>query len=132
MKVRTRVVLLELGPLGTRVAPVQVNVLVGSLDLPGNIHLDTRVSCDGDVGSTTHLHELGKDKAGRTGTNEENSSAERHLEDVHTVDGTRGGFEKGSLLVGEVLNLVALGEVASYVCKMKNIYQAKREKKLTI
>lgn len=117
--------------MGTRVAPVQVNVLVGSLHLPGNIHLDTGVSCDGDVRSTAHLHELGKDKTGRAGTDEENSSTERHLEDVHTVDGTRGGFEKGSLLIGEVLDLVALGEVASYICKMKNIYQAKREKKLT-
>lgn len=118
--------------MGTRIAPVQVNVLVGSLDLPSNVHLDTGVGSDGDVGSPAHLHELGKNKTGRAGTNKENSSAERHLEDVHTVDGTRGGFEKGSLLVGEVLNFVALGEVASYFCKLKNIYPVKKVKKNNI
>jgi hypothetical protein len=60
----------------------------------------------------THPHELRKDETGRTGTDEEHLGAEGHLELVHTVDSARGGLEKGRLLVRQVLDLVALGEVA--------------------
>lgn len=60
----------------------------------------------------THPHELRKDETGRTGTNEEHLGAEGHLELVHTVDSARGGLEKSRLLIRQVLDLVALGEVA--------------------
>lgn len=60
----------------------------------------------------THPHELRKDETGRTGTDEEHLGAEGHLELVHTVDSARGGLEKSRLLIRQVLDLVALGEVA--------------------
>lgn len=61
---------------------------------------------------TTDLHELGKDETGGSGTDQEDLGTEGHLEFVHSVNGARSGLEKGGLLVGKVLDLVALGEVA--------------------
>lgn len=62
---------------------------------------------------TSDLHQLSQDKTSRSSTDKEDLGTERHLQLVHSVDGTRSGLEKGSLLVREVLDLVALGEVAS-------------------
>lgn len=60
----------------------------------------------------THLDELGEDETGGAGSDQEHLGAERHLELVHSVDGARRRLEERGLLVREVLDLVALGEVA--------------------
>ena len=65
-----------------------------------------------DIRLPTHLDELGEDETGGSGTDQKNLGAESELELVHSVDSTRSGLKEGSLLVGEVLDLVALGEVA--------------------
>lgn len=65
--------------------------------------------------SSTHLHELSEDETRWSGTDQENLGTEWHLELVHSVDGARGGLEECRLLVGEVLDLVALGKVAAGV-----------------
>lgn len=61
----------------------------------------------------THLDELREDQTGRAGTDQQYLGAKGHLELVHAVNGARGGLEQGGLLVGKVLDLVALGKVAS-------------------
>ncbi len=65
-----------------------------------------------DSSHLAHLHELSENETGRTCADKEDLRAERHLDLVHTVDGTRSGLEQGSLLVREVLDLVAFGEMA--------------------
>ena len=61
---------------------------------------------------TTHLDELSEDETGGSGTDQEDFCAKRHLELVHSVDSARGRLEQGRLFVGEVLDLVTLGELA--------------------
>lgn len=51
----TRVVLLDLGPLGVGVLSLEVNVRIGRVDLSRNVHLDTLVGGDGDVSGSAHL-----------------------------------------------------------------------------
>jgi hypothetical protein len=51
----TRVLLLDLLPLGLCVLPVQVDVRVGSVELAGEVHLETLVGGDGDVAGTADL-----------------------------------------------------------------------------
>ena len=62
---------------------------------------------------TSDLHQLSQDKTRGSSTNQQDLGTEWHLELVHSVDSARSGLEKGGLLVGEVLDLVALGKVAT-------------------
>ena len=65
-------------------------------------------------GEETDLDELREDETGRSSTDQQDLGTKGHLQLVHAVDSARSGLEQGSLLVGEVVDLVALGEVAIY------------------
>jgi hypothetical protein len=111
-----RVVLLDLLPLSLGLlttSPLEPDVLVTTVELFGNVHLHTVVSGNDDLGSTVQLEQLSHAETGGTGTEQEDLGSDLGLELVESVDGTRGGFEQGSLLVRDVGVLEDLGLVAT-------------------
>jgi hypothetical protein len=72
--------------------------------LLGQIHLQTLRCGDHDLASSVHAEELGKDEAGRTGSEHEHGRTHLRGNLVETVGGAGGGLEKSSLNIGEVLD----------------------------
>lgn len=112
-----RVVLPQLLPLRGRVLPVELDVLVGGVQLLRDIHLDTLVRGDGDAVSAVQLQQLSEDQTGGTGAEQEHINAYWRVELVEAVNGTCRGLEKRGLLVGKVVDLVALALVVDNVLR---------------
>jgi len=110
-----RVILLDLLPLSLGLlstSTLEPDVLVTTVELFSNIHLHTVVGGDDDLGSTVELEQLSHAETGGTGTEQEDLGSDLGLELVESVNGARGGFEQGSLLVRDVGVLEDLGLVA--------------------
>lgn len=113
-----RVVLLELGPLLFSLlttSSLEPDVLVGAVELLGNVHLQTVVGSNDDLGSTVELEELSHTETGGTGTQQENLGTSLGLKLVDSVNGTTCGLEQSSLFVGDVGVLENLGLVVGQV-----------------
>ena len=81
-----RVVLLQLLPLRFRVLPVKLDVLVRSVELFCDVHLDTLVRGKNHTVCTIQLEELSKDETGRAGSEHEDVNANWRVELVETVN----------------------------------------------
>lgn len=113
-----RVVLLELGPLLFSLlttSSLEPDVLVGAVELLGNVHLQTVVGSNDDLGSAVELEKLSHTETGGTGTQQENLGTSLGLELVDSVNGTTCGLEQSSLFVGDVGVLENLGLVVGQV-----------------
>lgn len=112
-----RVVLLQLLPLRPRVLPVELDVLVRGVQLLGDVHLDALVGRDGNAVRAVQLKQLSEDQAGRTGAEEQHVDTDWRVELIETVDGACRGLEKRGLLIGKVVDLVALALVVDDVLR---------------
>lgn len=86
--------LLELLPLRARVLSVELDVIVRSVKLLCDVHLDALVRGDDDTVRTVLLEQLGEDETGWAGSKEEDFNANWRVQLVETVDGACRGLEK--------------------------------------
>ena len=107
-----RVVLLQLLPLWARVLAVELDVLVASVELLRDVHLDALVGGDDDTVCAVQLQQLREDETRWARTEEEDFDADWWVELVESVKCACSGFEKCGFLVCEVVDLVALLLVA--------------------
>lgn len=103
-----RVVVLQLLPLWPWVLPVQLDILITSIQLLSDVHLNTLVRGDDHARSAVELEQLGKNQAGWAGAEQQNFYADRRREFVETVNSTSGGLKEGRIFIGKVLNFVQL------------------------
>ena len=110
-----RVVLFQLLPLRAWVLPVELDILVRSSELLRDVHLDTLVSGDDDTVRAIQFEQLSEDEACRPCTEEEDLNSDRRVELVETVKCACCGLEERRLLIGDVLDDVALALVVDDV-----------------
>lgn len=100
------VLLLQLLPLGVWVLPVKLDVLVTCLELLRDIHLDALVRGNDDPHRAVELQQLGEDEARGARADDQRLYAHWCIELIHSVYGAGCGLDKGSLFVGQVVDLV--------------------------
>lgn len=100
-----RVGLLDSLELDLGVASRKSNIFIGSIQLLGQIHLQTLGGCNDYMGATVVLEELGKAEPGRAGTKHENRRSELGSNLLQTVAGARRRLQEGSLDIAEVVDL---------------------------
>jgi len=103
-----RVVVPKLLPLCLRDFPIQLDVLIGSIDLFCDVHLDTLVSCNNDAEGSVELEQLRENQPRWSSPEKENLDSNWWVELVETVDRASSRVEKGRLFVSEIVNLIQL------------------------
>lgn len=103
-----RIVFFELGPLAFRSLSIELDILVCSIELLGNVHFDTFVRSKCDFARSIQFEQLSEDETSGSSTNQENLNANRSIQLVQPVNGTCSRLEKGRLFVGEVMDLIKL------------------------
>jgi hypothetical protein len=101
-----RVVFFELGPLGPWVLSVELNVLIRSIELLGNLRFNAFVCSECDLPCPIQFEQLGEDETGRSCTNQEDLDANGRIQFIESVNGTCSRFKKRCLFVGEIVDLV--------------------------
>jgi len=86
--------------VGTR----ELNVLVGSFELLGQVHLETSRGGDYDMGSTVVLEELGKAETGRASTEHEDGGTKLGSNLLQSVACARSRLQKGGIDITQVVD----------------------------
>jgi hypothetical protein len=85
-------VLHELFPLSFRVLAVQVDKVVGRLNLAGDLHLGSGIGSEDELGSAVLPQELRKQEAGGSSADDQDFRTDSQVEDVGAVKSARGRF----------------------------------------
>jgi len=102
------IVFFEFGPLVFWILSIELDILVRSIELFGDVHFDTFVRSKCDFARSIQFEKLGEDEAGGSCTNQENLDTNWGIQLVQPVNGTCGRFEERRLFVGEVMDLIKL------------------------
>lgn len=70
------IILFELGPLMFRILSIELDILVGSIELFSNVHFDTFVRSKCDFARPIQFEQLGEDETSGSCTNQENLDAD--------------------------------------------------------
>lgn len=87
--------------VGTR----ELNVLVASFELLGQVHLETSRGGDDDMGPTVVLEELGKAETGRASTEHEDGRTKLGGNLLQPVARARGRLQEGGIDIAQVVDL---------------------------
>lgn len=101
-----RVIILQFLPLWSWILAIEFDVFVSRIQLFGDVHLDTFVSCNDDTRCTVLFEELCEDETSGTCAEEKDFNSNAGTELVKAMDSTSRWFEECGFLIGQVFDLV--------------------------